>query len=115
MKRNKYKIPIWKYNYKSDTPTSNPKFIQLYHSQITHKNFLNLSNSAKVVYMYMIDYSNGKMETTFPNKIYSIITSKPTFFKSIKELSKKGFLEVIESGRFNHKENKYKFLCDWYK
>ena len=112
-RKRKYQKPIWKYDHKIDTSTNDTKFVQLYHSQLTHKNFVSLSSVAKVVYIYMLDYSNGNMITTFPHKIYKTITTKPTFIKCIKELTEKGFIEIEESGRFTRTENKYKFLYKW--
>ena len=112
-KRRKYQKPIWKYDHKVDTSTNDTKLVQLYHSQLVHKNFIDLSSVAKVVYIYMLDYSNGKNITTFPHRIYKAFTTKPTFNKSIKELTDKGFIETIESGRFTRTENKYKFLSKW--
>ena len=113
MAKKKYTKPPWKYDPKVDTPTNNTKLVQLYHSQITHKNFLELSPIAKVIYIYMLDYSNGSITTEFPNSIYLNITTKPTFLKAIEELSKKGFIEVIESGRFTRTKNIYKFISKW--
>ena len=113
MSRKKYQKPIWKYDHKVDTPTNTTKLVQIYHSQLTHKNFLDLSSIAKVVYIYMLDYSNGSITTTFPFRIYKSFTTTPTFQKAIKELSEKGFIEVIENGRFTRTENKYKFLSKW--
>ncbi len=71
MAKKKYIKPPWKYDPKVDTPTNNTKLVQLYHSQITHKKFLNLSPIAKVVYIYMLDYSNGSITTEFPYSMYS--------------------------------------------
>ena len=112
-RKRKYTKPIWKYDHNIDTPTNDTKLVQLYHSQLVHKNFISLSSSAKTVYIYMLDYSNGKIETSFPYRIYKTFITKPTFIKSIKELTDKGFIETVENGRFTRTENKYKFLCKW--
>ena len=113
MGKKNYVKPIWKYDPKIDTSTNHTKFVQLYHSQITHKNFLKLSSIAKVVYIYMSDYSNGNMTTKFPKSIYSTFTTTPTFLKAINELCEKGFVEVIECGRFTRTQNIYKFISKW--
>lgn len=113
MAKKKYVKPTWKYDPKVDTPTNDTKFVQLYHSQMIHKNFLKLSSTAKIVYIYMLDYSNGKMKTEFPNSIYSTITTRPTFLKAINELCEKGFIEIVESGRFTRTKNIYKFTSKW--
>ena len=113
MGKKKYVKPIWKYDPKVDTPTNNTKFVQLYHSQMTHRKFLKLSSTSKIVYIYMLDYSNGSMTTEFPKSIYSTFTTTPTFLKAIDELCEKGFIEVIESGRFTRTKNIYKFISKW--
>ncbi len=108
----KYSLPNWLYDpHVKDSYNRN--FIRLSHSLLTHKSFLSLSNSAKMVYIYMVNYSKGNREFSFPYKIYKKITSKPTFNKCIKELHNKGFIEVIENGKFTRTENIYKFLSEW--
>ena len=112
-RKKKYKIPIWKHNPKRNTSTDE-KFIQIYHDLLLNENFLKLNYSSKVVYIYMLDYSLGKMEFTFPYSIYSKITSKETFQKTLKELSEKGFIEIIGMGKNTRTPNKYRFSSKWY-
>ena len=113
MSKKKYIKPPWKYDHNKDTPTNNTKLTQLYHSQLIHKNFTQLSSNAKVIYIYMLDYSNGSQTTTFPHSIYKDIVSKPTFIKCINELIEKGFIEITKNGRFTRTENEYKFISNW--
>lgn len=112
-KRKNNKIPIWKHNPKN-TSSTDKKFIQVYHDLLLNKNFLGLKYSSKVVYFYMLDYSLGEREFTFPYSIYSKITSKETFQEAVTELSKKGFIEVIENGKNTRTPNKYMFISKWY-
>lgn len=67
-RRKKYTIPIWKHNPKKNT-SNDERFIQIYHDLLLSENFLKLKYSSKVVYMYMLDYSVGKMEFNFPYSI----------------------------------------------
>jgi hypothetical protein len=108
----KYKIPIWKFNYK--LKDKNKKFVAIYHNQLCNEKFMKLPLNAQMLYVYMLDYSNGSMETTFPHRFYKTIMTTPTFNKCIKELIDKGFIEIKERGKFNHKPNVYKFSDKWY-
>lgn len=108
----KYKIPIWKYNYK--LKDKNKKFVAIYHNQLCNEKFMKLPLNAQMLYVYMLDYSNGSMETTFPHRFYKTIMTTPTFNKCIEELQDKGFIEIMERGKFNHKPNVYRFTDKWY-
>lgn len=112
MSRKKHSLPIWLYD-SNVKDSSNRNFIRLSHSQLTHKSFFSLSNSAKTIYIYMVNYSKGNREFSFPFRIYKNITTKPTFNKCIKELQEKGFIEIVEYGKFTRTENKYRFLSEW--
>lgn len=112
-KKNKYVKPIWKYDHKIDTPTNDTKLVMLYHSQLFHKNFTSMRPNSQLLYIRMLDYSNGKQITTYPHKIYKDLMTKPTFIECIKELVEKGFIEVVLNGRFNKRENQYKFITKW--
>lgn len=113
MSKRKGKIPIWLHNPQNDK-SKNPKFIRVYHDLLLNKNFLSLKKSSKLVYFYMLDYSVGNREFEFPYSIYSKITARQTFQESIKELTEKGFIEVIEYGKNTRTPNKYQFSSKWY-
>lgn len=113
-RKKKYSLPIWLYNPNVEN-SENSNFIRLSHSQLTHKSFLKLSKTAKLIYIYMVNYSKGKREFSFPHRIYKNLVTKPTFTNVIDELNKFGFVEKTESGKFTRTESKYKFLTDWYK
>lgn len=109
-RKKKYPIPIWKHNPKE----GNEKFIQVYHDLLMNKNFMSMTPSSKLLYFYMLDYSLGNREFKFPYSIYSKITSRKTFQASIKELTEKGFIEVIVNGKNTRTPNVYKFINNWY-
>ena len=108
----KYEIPIWKFNYK--LKDKNKKFVAIYHNQLCNEKFMKMPLNAQMLYIYMLDYSNGSIETEFPHRFYKKIMTTPTFMKCIKELKNNGFIEVSAEGKFNHKPNKYKFIDKWY-
>ena len=92
----------------------NKKFVAIYHNQLCNDKFMKMSLNTQMLYVYMLDYSNRSVETEFPHRFYKKIMSTPTFNKCIKELYENGFIEVKESGKFNHKPNIYKFIDKWY-
>ena len=110
--KKKYNIPIWKFNYK--LKDKNKKFVQIFHNQLCNNYFLKLSSNSKILYIYMLDYSNGNIETEFPHRIYKQLMTTPTFNKCIEELENNGFIEIKKRGKFNHKPNVYKFTDNWY-
>ena len=105
----------WKHdvNYKASRGEKLNSFVGLPHSLLMNKNFLQLNPTSKLVYIYMLDYSNGEIETTFPQSIYSKITCKSSFENAKKELTKYGFIEEVANGRFTRTENIYKFSDKW--
>ena len=112
-RKKKYKIPIWKHSPLKNTSTD-LKFIQVYHDLLLSEDFLSLKFSSKVIYFYMYDYSLGERDFIFPYSIYSKITTKETFQKAINELTQKGFIEIIETGKNTRTPNKYRFSSKWY-
>ena len=112
-KKQKYIIPIWKYNY--NLKDKNKKFVQIYHNQLFNNKFMKMKANTQILYIRMLDYSNGQQITEYPFRIYKSFITTPTFLNCIKELCDNGFIEVVENGRFNHKPNKYKFINNWYK
>lgn len=112
-RKEKYIPPIWKYNFL--LKDKNKKFVQVYHNQLFNKNFMEMTDKSQMLYIRMLDYANGSQETSYPHRIYKTSMTTPTFLKCIKQLTDKGFLEVVEHGKFNHKPNKYKFIDKWYR
>lgn len=83
--------------------------------QLEHKKFKELSNAAKVVYVYMGFESNGKALFEFPFSKYCSLMTKPTFRKARNELVSKGFIDIEENGKLTKKPNVYKFSHRWLK
>ena len=105
-------VPFESYETKTVDGIEN-RYVRFGNSLLMDYNFKSLSNSAKVIYMYMKIESAGNQIFEFPYKKYSSIVTKPTFSKAKDELIKKGFIE-IESDRKNIcKSTIYKFSENW--
>lgn len=109
----KYSIPPWKFN--STLKNKSKKFVQMYHNQLFNQRFMKMKANTQMLYIRMLDYSNGNQVTEYPHRIYKQFMTTPTFLSCIEELVENGFVEVIEHGKFNHRPNKYKFIDKWYK
>lgn len=111
----------WKHdtNYKLKDKDGNlekqKRFIGIPHSLLMNKNTLELSASAFKTYIYLLDYACDKQTTKFSYSIAENFTTRPTFKSAIDELVKKGFLEIIQYGKFNKTPNIYKFSDEWKK
>ena len=106
-------LPIWLYDPKVKD-SHNKNFIRLSHSLLTHPKFLSLSKSSQLVYIYMVLYSKGQREFSYPKRMYINIVSQPKFSACVKELSKNGFIEVKCSGKNTRTENIYTFSSNWH-
>ena len=89
------------------------RYIRRGDTQMMNPAFLQLSASAKELYIYMKLESAGKMEFEFPKKKYLKFTTAPTFEKAKKELINAGFLEVEADRHHQFKTTIYKFSCKW--
>ena len=83
----------------------------IYSSLYNSNAYRDLKPISKDIYIGMVLYAKGNFITEYPHRIYKNIGSKGTFQTAIKELVEHGFIEIISSGKLNHKPNEYKF-CD---
>ena len=111
-KRKKNMVPFHPYEAKDPYEKT---YIRLAKSLIMDKNFIELSNSAKVLYIYMKLWAYPKQEFQYTIKISSRLMSKNTFLKSVAELVQKGFIKITWCNRFSHQPNQYEFSYKWYK
>lgn len=72
-----------------------------------------LTGSAFKIYWYMRLESAGNREFTFSNAKYRSYMSKPTFFKVVKELEAKGFIDVLQHNKNLRTANVYAFSERW--
>lgn len=72
-----------------------------------------LSSSAFKIYSYMKIESGGKKQFTFSNIKYKSFMSKPTFYKAVKELETKGFIDIVQRNKNLRKANVYAFSDRW--
>ena len=89
------------------------KHIRLTADMMTNKNFLKLPNSSKVLYMYMKLWALGKEEFQYAESLSNKYMSKATFYSARDKLIENGFIEIIETNKFAHIPNKYKFSSKW--
>lgn len=90
-------------------------FVMIYSSLYNSNAYRNLKPISKDIYIGMVLYAKGNYVTEYPHRIYKNICSKATFQTAIKELVGHGFIEIISSGKFNHRPNEYKFCDKWHK
>lgn len=92
------------------------KHIRLTNNMLLDKNYIELSNSAKVLYNYMKLWACGNDEFDYAKSLPSKmnILSEATVLKAIRELIERGFIERIYfSSGGGHKSNRYKFSSKW--
>jgi len=86
-------------------PESN-HYLRLTHTLLRHEKFLKLSSSAKVLYVFMRDWS-GKNELFKYSASMSLdYMTKPTYYKARDELCKAGFIIWLNKPRAS-KNNRY--------
>lgn len=90
-------------------------FVMIYSSLYNSNSYRDLKPISKDIYIGMVLYAKGNYTTEYPHRIYKNICSKATFQSAIKELVKYGFIEIVSSGKFNHRPNEYKFCDKWQK
>ena len=90
-------------------------YIRLTKTLLMHTKFIKLSKSAKVLYVYMRLWAYPNMEFTYPINTAKRIMTKNTFLKSINDLEKGGFIEIVFRNKYSHQMNVYKFSNKWYK
>lgn len=108
-------------------------FAMIYNTMLIHKNFVELSPSAKITYLYCRNqatntkgrqclYNHGQEFEreytgnyfTFPAKHAEAYGMKrQNLNKYLNELIKKGFIEKVESNKNQQKVNIYKFSSKW--
>lgn len=76
--------------------------------------FIALKPTARNVYLMMIGASAGKREFTFTNSYYTArgIVRK-SFLRAVQELTKAGFIQIIENGKNTRTPSKYAFSNRW--
>ena len=111
--KNKIKEIIKKLNFKNTNNKSSNECVILNEDLLKNKKFLNLPSSAKVLYAYMQLSALGKKEFYYAESSSSKYMSKMTFYSARDKLIENGFIEVVETNKFSHIPNKYKFSSKW--
>ncbi len=97
----------------------------IYLSMIKSKAWENLSNNAKVLYLYMKLQLYGAntieghppedfyFNTAMITQTYKLYTNMSQFRKDRQLLIDNGFIEIIENGRFSRTKNIYRLSAKW--
>ena len=72
-----------------------------------------LSNSAFRLYVMMKSYAKGKVEFSYPHRIYSTLFSNQCFINARRELVELGYIEQFVSNANLRKQNQYRFSGSW--
>ena len=92
-----------------------PPFVPIFRDVLWSDSWLDLSNGAKLVYIYIkSEYkgeNNGKM--TMPYSMLSKIMSTDTIKRKFNELIDKGWIEKTHSGGLYHNSNRYKLTLKY--
>lgn len=91
------------------------RFAQVGHSFCINQAVKDLSPAAFKMYICMADEAGADRTFEFPEraaKKYGF-TNKDTFRRKIKELTDKGFIEIVENNRTCRKANIYRFSFKW--
>lgn len=109
MARSKYKPyeSIYKPNVKET-------FVRITHSMLSSNAFKSLKPYSIKLYLYMLDWSKGKLELEYTITLAEKILPSSTAQKAFKDLIKNGFIEIARKGCFaNRTATTYKFSSKW--
>ena len=100
-----------------ESPNKGGYFVMLPNSLLDSDKFLNLSSSAKILYIYMKKDARGQEEFIFTQKrsLKYVCRSSATFQSAKQELIDNGFIEVVRASKCSRTPNKYKFSPNWHK
>ena len=94
--------------------TKSKGFGRVYIDLLESKNFINLSDGAKAVYMTMSAISRGKKEFYMTaSEAENLGYNVRTFRRRIDELIKAGFIRIKESGKNTRTPNIYEFTLNY--
>lgn len=108
--KRKTKFKIWE---SAKANCDDGRFMRMSNSLMLHPTTMSLSGSAYKVLGYMILESAGKRVFEFPRKKWRNFMSNSTFQSAKNELIKKGYIELLESGRITKTPNLYRFSSGW--
>ena len=92
-------------------------YITLTKSMLLNKNWLNLTYSSQILYIYMRLWAYGRTEIPFSYSLainQKIVKSKTTFKKSIDELIENGFIQITRISKKPGVGSLYKFIDKWH-
>lgn len=85
-------------------------------SMMLNDNYISLNSSSKILYHYMKLWSCGNEQFKYSYKLACIVIgSRTTVYRSINELEKKGFIEIVSKSKQVGYSSIFKFSNKWYK
>lgn len=109
-KTKKVPFPPWATTYDSGIEK---RYDRLGATQMASEAMRSLTGNAFKIYWFMRIEAGGRKEFTFSNVKYRSYLSKPTFFKVVKELEDKGFIDVVQHNKNLRTANVYAFSERW--
>lgn len=91
-------------------------YLCLTKSMLDNKNWLSLTSSSKVLYMYMKLWAYGREQFKFSYSLaHTFIKNDKTIYNSISQLVEKGFIDIVSISRQVGYGTTYKFSDRWWK
>lgn len=92
---------------------SDVRFIQLGVSFFENEHVMQLTGNEFKIYVLMIKVAGPNREFSLPRAVYGQYCAPNTFHDALKSLIKKGFIELVYSGRCTREPSRYRFTFDW--
>lgn len=92
---------------------SENRYIQLGVSLFENENVMNLTGNEFKIYALMVKVAGPNREFSLPRSVYGRYCSPSTFDDVKKSLIKKGFIEMVYSGKSTREPSRYRFTFGW--
>jgi hypothetical protein len=89
------------------------RYIQLGVSFFENENVKHLTASEFLLYLLMIKAAGPRREFELPRSAYKNYLAPATFDRAKDGLTKKGFIEVLYSGKATREASRYRFTFTW--
>jgi hypothetical protein len=89
------------------------RYIQLGVSFFENENVMKLTGNEFKIYTLMVKVAGPNREFSLPRSIYGRYCTPSTFNDVLKSLIKKGFIELVYSGKCTREPSRYRFTFSW--
>jgi hypothetical protein len=113
------KLSMRSFQCRHDAPAKNKDYVRLFEDLLSSPAFESLDAHAVAMFVDMSRKYKGQKKGEGDDFIYSFEgnnrgMSKPTFYRCVKLLIEKGFIDCIEYNRYNRKAHIYTFSTRWH-